>query len=370
MLKTIPYLLTLFSVFCLQGQDSLVIKKYWIEGDLVQVDFKAKVKESSNLSSEIHFYFGYAYQTDKMDGVNYSRYVAFTYIDCALSWIKPEARNGTILRYNQTIFNISELYSRKLERKLNALEARNEARPEEISQYFQTFKSERDEVIATFKLEAERGLNDSAVFVWQEKILMELSETPRLGIPNYKLKNSSWSIDFGLGYGVLSGAMRDYLNNPLNWLQYGLMIEHRKVYYEMRATVGTLNTRKDLDMGNFSLAKGELNSLALFGFSAGYRLYKNDRMTLYPFAGFGIMQLSSTTSENERIDGPTRYQPNAGLNLDYRLKSIDLNHTVRMDSFLKFRSTYEWINYDGALQGGMLNFNVGFGITFQQIKVI
>ena len=371
MKKTLILLILIISILsaCGQNYDN---RKYWSDEEITLDDFKGNPIEYSPFVSELQYFIGYEYKTDKVKDMKYSRFVTYTYIDRSISWIKSEGKNEITLLYNQTILNLAELYSRKLENKLNCLELVKGQENSLAHQYFSSIFDQCNKTINQFKGETSYGIKDSLVLRWHQKSIDDLRTTKRIDIPDYEEKNNSWGMDIGLGYGFLTGEISNYLNNHIDFLQYGFMYSHKKYSYDLRAILGAHTAKQSFDNNKYSLAADTGNLVAFIEASAGYQLYKNDRVSIYPFVGFGIFQLSRSdkSNDNETIEGPIKLQPNIGLNFDYKIKSASISSRQRTDLILKTRITYEPINYTGDLKGGTWNLTIGIGGVFQSIRFL
>ena len=171
---------------------------------------------------------------------------------------------------------MTELYSRKLENKLNSLELVNGQENNIAHQYFSTLSDQCNKTVNQFKGETNYGLIDSLVLIWYQKSIDDLKTTKRIDIPDYEEKNNSWGMDIGFGYGFLTGEISNYLNNHIDVLQYGFMYSHKKLYFDLRAIIGAHTAKQSFDNNKYSLVNNAGNLVTFIETSVGYQFYKNE----------------------------------------------------------------------------------------------
>lgn len=346
-------------------------RKYWSEEELDYDDFRANPIEFSPFVSEIQYFTSYEYKTREVNGMNYRSFEVSTYVDRSLSWIREEGETPLTLLYCQTIFNIAELYARKMERQLNQLEINAGQENLYVHEVFATYNDRCNRAINQFKGETNYGTIDSLVVKNYEASKQELKNNPRIIFPNYEEKNRSWGMDIGLGYGILQGEITDYLHNYIDFLNYGAMYNHGRFYYDLRLYLGAHKAKQEYNHEKYSLDADTGNLVSFIELSGGYQLLNYRKISVYPFIGFGMLQMSRTNHyDNTSIEGPVKFQPNVGLHLDYRLKSTAISPSQRSDMVLKARITYEPVNYLDHLEGGTLNLFLGIGMTFEAIRFV
>ena len=88
----------------------------WSQGKLTWDDFK---EGKSELHESQISYFAYSFlffpERQMFENALVVRNVARAHMDRNLSWVNPEYKTEQLLRYNQVIFDIVELYRRKLQ---------------------------------------------------------------------------------------------------------------------------------------------------------------------------------------------------------------------------------------------------------------
>ena len=84
-------------------------------------DFREREISFENTTSELKYLIGYKTRKEKINDTVVFRLQSFCYTDTQLSWIKQGFKTPQKLQYNQVIFNIAELYRRKLQYDLDRL---------------------------------------------------------------------------------------------------------------------------------------------------------------------------------------------------------------------------------------------------------
>ena len=84
-------------------------------------DFREHEISFENTTSELKYVIGYKTRKEKINDTVVFRLQSFCYTDTQLSWIKPGFKAPQNLQYNQVIFNIADLYRRKLQYDLDRL---------------------------------------------------------------------------------------------------------------------------------------------------------------------------------------------------------------------------------------------------------
>ncbi len=367
-LGLITFLLLNLSLFAQEFE----YRRYWSKEPLTEADFQGTPLLNSPFISDLHFNMGYEYATEEINGVDYSSYVSYTYADRSTSWIKEEAKDSINYLYNTTILNIVEYYSRKLERELNQIRGNSQYANNLANQHYKEQVDRYQQEIHRFQVETERGKHDSIVLAWYSRTMEDLEKSPRLDPSNKVDEAGAFSFDMGFGYAINTGEYGDYLNNRFDYLLYGFMYQHNRWYYDLRAKVGTHKSKLALDHPDYSFGADTGNTTAIVNLSAGFQFVKNDKWEVYPFVGAGFFNLSRRNPENNNapIEGPIRFHPLIGLNLDFKVKALNGNYHNRSEWIIRTRFSYEPYNYVGPLQGGSFNISISTGLKYQRTRIV
>jgi hypothetical protein len=102
-----------------------------------------------------------------------STYVV-TVFDWRNSWVKPKSETDTYLKYFQVMFDIGELYSRKLRKSIK--EEALDAYPMSFEEKYNTAKIGFKDRCKQFNKESKLGTYDLAINRWVDNIKSELTE--------------------------------------------------------------------------------------------------------------------------------------------------------------------------------------------------
>ena len=94
------------------------------------------------------------------------------------SWVKDSLKNDLLLLHEQVLFNINELYSRKLNEAFRDNKIKKKSVYTKGGQIYLKILSECEERIKKYDEETENGTNKDKQYEWYMKIIKELSGTP------------------------------------------------------------------------------------------------------------------------------------------------------------------------------------------------
>lgn len=371
---SIQIFLALLFPYCLIGQDASTYNRnhrYWTEKEITVENFKADPINGSPFTSEIFVNLKFEHKAEMANGIEQRGYVASAFMTEDLSWIIADSSNvNRVLKYNQTIFNIAELYARKLQKEIE-LSLASEHDVNKLTNIHGEYLNQLTRKIRDFKSETKYGELSNIVDQWYARYQKRLQEFKRRPFDSYKLDNSSFGFTFGTGVGVMQGQIKESLQTSIDFLQYGFFVNHNRFYFDMNVSIGINRSKVDFSEAGFFFDEGDFIGSGRGFLSIGYEVYANKKINIYPLVGYGIYQLERTGFEEEFTDvnGPLNLVPSFGLNVDYRIKSL-LNQNSRADFALNFRLSYEPIHYLETLNGGIISFKVGFGGIIEQISLI
>jgi hypothetical protein len=92
-----------------------------------------------------------------------------------LSWFKPNLVSPYILGHEQTHFDISELYARKLRKAMEETSFSNN-RKEEVSEIYQNLEKSRQELQTKYDFETDHSNNEPVEIQWRHFVANELKK--------------------------------------------------------------------------------------------------------------------------------------------------------------------------------------------------
>lgn len=341
-------------------------RRYWSEQELSIDDFLAEPIKNSPFDLELNYYTEYEFKKVKLDNITISKFVSSVYIDRSTSWMTKNAKNEKGLRYAQTIFNLAELFARKLETELNS---QNNSLPIDYHTIYSNYTNMCHNTIFQFKQESEYGVIDSVVLRWYNQSKEDLLQNKRVEVPKFVERPLSLGYYFAGGLGVFHGEVKEYLYPHWDFIQMGYQVGYNRFQFDFLMNAGYTLAKKEFNNYSYSLDRDTATNLSFFDFSAGYLFIKNKKYSWYPFTGFTLMSMDRRDKyKKSLIEGPTRIQPNLGFNFNYYLPLNEVDQYTKYNAFLNFRMTYEPFYYTGKLNGGTINFLIGIGMTIQTIR--
>ncbi|MDO9001510.1 MAG: hypothetical protein Q7W45_17215 [Bacteroidota bacterium] len=165
--------LFLFSTLSFISQISSTDTIHWSAGRLLTLnDFKGDVIDSLNVGSVCVI----EILASEKKGSRFSGTTTYvvTVFDWRNSWIKPKNESDMYLKYCQVMFDIGELYSRKLRKSIK--EAKLDPYPVSFEEKYKAAKIGLADRIMHFQKESKYGAYNLAINSWAENIKTELSD--------------------------------------------------------------------------------------------------------------------------------------------------------------------------------------------------
>ncbi|MAZ72913.1 MAG: DUF922 domain-containing protein [Flavobacteriaceae bacterium] len=170
-------ILFLFLISSLPINDAVQIQ--WREHrQLTWRDFKGKPDAGDSFvastNSGMSFSFSYKVTGGKMT-MDYE-------VECnfypELSWYKPDLVTDYILKHEQTHFDISELYTRKLRKAMEETSFSNDPK-EEVNKLYQKLESARQQLQIKYDFETDHSKNEPVEIQWRRFVAKELKKYER-----------------------------------------------------------------------------------------------------------------------------------------------------------------------------------------------
>ena len=172
-------LVTLILALCMAPLPSSTIKMQWDEDrKLTWADFKGTPDAGDSFvastNSGISFSFSYKVKSGKMT-MDYDVQCNF-YPE--LSWYKADLVTDYILKHEQTHFDISELYARKLRKAMEETSFSNNPK-EEVNALYQKNETARQQMQTKFDFETDHSKNEPVEIQWRRFVAKELKKYER-----------------------------------------------------------------------------------------------------------------------------------------------------------------------------------------------
>ena len=151
--------------------------RYWNDGPLKYDDFSTRtgtMEGDMKMVSGLGYGFKSFNNTWKDRNTTYNAPGLVTYMNPYTSWMDPEHRNESVLKYMQTAFDYVELCRRRAQ---NDISSGNTYSIETVTQYHMNIAKSFLDQMGT---EVKQGQDTAAVRRYSEKIQAELAQTPEL----------------------------------------------------------------------------------------------------------------------------------------------------------------------------------------------
>lgn len=339
---------------------------FWNERQIVLDDFKGIPPEHSSNISEFSYVIGYRPFKKEIDDIQVKWIETYCYMDRYSSWIKSDYKNPTVLLFNQTIFDIIELYTRKLQDEINRTADDDDDLLNKLHLMLEDYSSRAKAKVAELYSETNNGQSRTAVEYWNQKTKKELELQKRELLPEYKLGKWGLGFTFDLGFGVISGNASEYFSNNFAFA-FGFDIGYRPFIFYLRGILGFNSLKKEVMIEDKIWTTNLNTEIAIPEFSVGYPVINNDDYSITPFAGIGGVEFSVIEKNDAYNDyHKTAFTAVFGFNFDYKF-SKELN---LLKDFL-FKDKSSWLirarftaapfNLNDEIKGWSFNLTLGIG---------
>ena len=334
-------------------------RKYWEDGKLIWEDFQAKPTQNNPT------YLAYVlmYQTDKktIDNVRYYGVFSNAYIDKSLSFVHHNLKDEYHLNYNQVIFNLVEIYKRKLQKRIYTVDNLFD-----INSLFIDMKSQLEREVLNFQQEGNYGITKETTEKWLIKTTQELANSNAFEIPDYRKSNWTYGLYGGLDFGLYGDVYGEIFNNTIS-LSLGFEFSYKKVFMGLNMNFTNSKLNSDLIDDSFTISKGEKSTIGLLNTYFGYPIYETKKFRIIPFAGYGVQFFGETGNKNDEKE-ISKETSIFGVNFDFKnKKTINFTPTIfglreEGNSYFRARIFMSNSNFNTNLKGYSVNIGLSYGI--------
>lgn len=173
------FLVSMLFCFFLVPAEADLVKMQWNENrQLTWNDFQGEPNRGDDFvastNSGISFSFSYQTRNGKMT----MDYEVLCNFYPELSWYKPDLVTPYILKHEQTHFDISELFARKLRKAMAETTFSNNPK-EEVNALYEVIEKARQAMQNKYDEESEHSKNKTAELQWREFVAQELQAYDR-----------------------------------------------------------------------------------------------------------------------------------------------------------------------------------------------
>lgn len=211
------------------------------------------------------------------------RPIPYTALDRSISWHNVDRTQDMMLRYDQLIFDLNELYHRKF-----LMERYSPDNTRSDNDLFSFYSGQNQARWTEIIQETQDGLDSAMVVYYENAIAKELAETP-VTIPDPSRKSSFYaSLYFGVTHRILTGGPAQilYMNAPGAMLGCCWGWGNWKINGFLDFQNGRL--LQDYKNGLRTWKAGDPVSTGSMAVSIDYSVFQNNTFRITPFAGLGV----------------------------------------------------------------------------------
>lgn len=358
-------LIFLFLILTVNNLVAQEYRKYWKDGELTWDDFQAKPTKNST----INLAYVLMYKTDKKEFENIQYYGVFAdaYMDKSLSFVHNNIRDYYQLKYNQVIFNLVEIYRRKLQQRIFKIDNNFE-----ISSLLQDVKSQLSRKVQDFQDEGNYGIQREVTDEWLSATYEDLEKSKPFEIPDFRKSNWTYGMFGGIDFGMYNGDFDPLFNNTLAMV-LGFEFSYKKIFMGLNMSFTNSKLNGNLMDGSLNIPQGEKATIGLLNTYFGYPIIDSKKIRVMPFAGYGVHFIGEVGDVGDREEIATGTSV-FGLNIDFKnKKSVGFTPTLfglKEEGFTYFRARIflNNSNFNSNLKGTSLNIGLSFGLEGRSIS--
>ena len=331
--------------------------KYWSDFELTWSDFR-EINKSGQTGSELVYNLVYREITFKQNDTVINRYLAYCYMDKQLSWVDQNSENDQQLKFNQVIFDIVELYRRKLQHDLDRVELSNMAEECYRTKYLLCQLQ-----IDRFCDETENGKNLEQLQLWEQKIHDELKSLEKNRLPMFLKRDFGHCSTIGVGTAIPTNKLGYYFS-PSPAFDIGFDLFLKKSHLMVNA-ISAKSKSKHAHLQLEGMPDKQSCYFGYFNIAYGHTVFENQSSRLTPF--WGLMASTLQIPIPDDLTGKTYHFDDQnlcfGIIYDYKLKKmVDLTPGIMHGT-----KQYNEINVRTKIYVGKMNFFEdfkGFSVIF------
>ena len=290
-------------------------ERLWEEGRLNWNDFRGEPFTSSPNASELNYQLSYSTTKTRIGDTTLFIFQTKNYVNPNISWVKESNKSDQLLRYNQVIFNILELYRRKLQNQLHRIDNLFLAEEKFRTQY-QNCNYE----IKQFQNDTKFGTDELSLDYWDKRIDQKLTDNSFELVPEISDKNFGYGLNAGFGIGILSGTISNFFTPTFNFM-FGFDVAYKNTVLFLNGTLAGNKVKRDYVEDGMLWPKDLKTNVTIIDVSVGHTLMDNSNHKLTPFAGLRILEFTAATKEGEGYEDHriVNYGLIYGLNYDFKV---------------------------------------------------
>ena len=353
--------------FRLTAQDYASSRHFWEEGELTWEDMLG-TPDNSGARGVLGLSYGTKMGEVKKGNTTYNFVKYFTYVDRYDSWAVDSVRTDDYLLYNQTLFDLSELYCRKATKEYSSANFSGDSEDLFLF-YYRQLSKRMDEL----NEKTDTGRISLAVEEYYRHVQQELEEEGEFNpVEAARLTSRGSGIGMFVGYSLRAPIRGEF--SPTHGITWGWDFPIRKSMIGLSASIeGFGHSNVYLDTKEGPIHQNERVSSGSAELYYGYNALRTSALSLNPFAGVGVSFYDGETYD----DGSGRKTSNeangftveAGLIADAILSSnvriFAGGRSASQYVSLRFRPYVSLANMRGIGWMPSLNLSVSFNFLVQ-----
>ena len=265
------------------------------------------------------------------------------------------------------MFNLVEVYRRKLQIELNRIENLSKA---DVA--LEAISEELKFEIRRYESDTDNPTDSTGLAYWDKKISDKLLKTPLERMPKLVDRNLGYRINAGIGTGMFTGSVADHFTTQVTFT-YGFDFSLKNTTLLLNGSLGGNRIVKNFTEENVLWQKGTRSSIAIIEVSLGQSIINKPKHKLTPYAGFALMEFSS--NRNSQDFRMVNYGFSYGLIYDFKMRKAFritpasyTNSTIeREEHNLRIRLFASPISFE-SITGQSINLSIGYSINGRLIK--
>lgn len=382
-IKTLPALLLLaFSLFATPASSQSQVLDYpnpgfksWSEGPLTWQDFQTRhLPADTKKISEIYVRSRAEYERMKIGNARFYYANVYVSMDKLLSWYDPDKADEWLLRYNQVVFDMAQLYALQFQNDFNS--HYSPSRRLNTDYYNRLFSSKYEAI----EMESDHGRDSSVIKRYEEEVHKELEQIERIepSIPVEGEKKWGLGLYFGLELKAPLGASAKNFGPFFGGsLAYDFSI--KDWYFDLGMGMGTCSELKTANFYhdpkyNYDWRQGYKTNQYHLHVNAGKEICSTRYYRFIPFVGVGMAGLGQETDiptgrsnnsyENSETTG-LRLQ--AGIKADWKIVHI-IEDYAPCDVIMRMELFGAYDHFSSVGDVWSINLGVSIGLDGYFIK--
>lgn len=294
MRKLFAALILLAVCFALRGQSFEESMRFWDEGPLTWDDLNFKSpRDFRTCDLTFRWMMESKKQRTSWNTIQYTP-VPRVALDKAVSWHNTERQYPFALTYDQAIFDLNELYFRKMLQEEYSKD--NKRSTNELYSFYSNLSRTRWSELSD---ETDDGMDSTMVAYHAAKIAAELAEISYPDVLDHRIGDESVYMSIGFAGNMLFGdAAKTF--SPAYGIDLSSYFGKKRhvVMAFMSASSGTC--LKDFTYDYKILRSGDSYNHMNLGVAYGYTVYDGSTFTVIPLAGIGLRGITWQDKEGEK----------------------------------------------------------------------